>query len=158
MAGSNLTSHHSLKHGESRVGRRSPEYEAWIGMIARCHNPRCKAFPNYGGRGIIVCNRWRNSVGAFLADMGRKPTPKHELERKNNDKGYYPGNCRWATRIEQSRNKRTNRFLAFRGETRCVTEWAEQLGLPSYLILTRLKYGWSVERTLSTPWISKPRR
>jgi len=95
------------KHGEApRNGNASPEYRTWQAMKTRCLNSRQPGFKNYGGRGIDVCDRWVNSFDAFLSDMGRKPSPQHSIERINNDAGYFPENCKWATRSEQRRNQR----------------------------------------------------
>ena len=79
-------------------------YNAWIYMKKRCYNKKCKDFRYYGGRGIIVCDRWINVFANFLADMGNPPTQGHTLERKNSDGNYDPDNCVWATRKEQGRN------------------------------------------------------
>lgn len=86
------------------------EYRAWIMLRQRCHNPRARKFPDYGGRGIRVCERWMD-FAAFLADMGPKPSPAHSIDRVNNDGNYEPGNCRWATPKEQSNNRRPRRAL-----------------------------------------------
>jgi hypothetical protein len=92
-------------HGESRP--QTPEFRAWKAMLTRCTNERQKCWKDYGGRGIKVCYRWANSYDNFLADMGRKPTPQHSLDRyPNNDGDYEPANCRWATRKEQNSNTR----------------------------------------------------
>jgi hypothetical protein len=93
-------------HGESSPGHWSPEYRAWSGLIQRCTNPKNTDWANYGGRGITVCDRWRRSFEAFLADMGRKPTPSHSIDRKDVDGNYEPGNCRWATPSQQASNRR----------------------------------------------------
>jgi len=95
-----------LTHGEAKRESRTAEYRSWTGMIGRCENSRDAAFKDYGARGITVCARWRRSYKHFLADMGRKPTPKHSLDRINNDGSYTPTNCRWATQSEQRRNRR----------------------------------------------------
>jgi hypothetical protein len=92
------------KHGLSGT----PEHRNWRNMIDRCGNPKCKYYPRYGGRGIKVCERWLGPDGFanFYADMGPKPSPAHSIDRVNNDAGYEPGNCKWATKAEQARNRR----------------------------------------------------
>lgn len=97
---------HHETHGESAAGKWTPEYRAWVNAITRCHNPNATRFKNWGGRGIIVCEEWRNSYPAFLAHVGRRPSPKHSLDRyPNPDGNYEPGNVRWATLIEQANNR-----------------------------------------------------
>lgn len=85
---------------------KTPEYGVWAGMKGRCRDKNHNQYYDYGGRGIRVCERWQKSFFAFYTDMGPRPTPKHQLDRKDNDKGYTPDNCRWATRREQNFNKR----------------------------------------------------
>jgi hypothetical protein len=97
-----------VKHGL----RSHPLYGTWKTMIQRCTNPNTAAYANYGGRGITVCSRWKSSFQNFLSDMGDKPTKAHTLERANNNKGYTPGNCYWATRKQQAANKRPTRSTA----------------------------------------------
>ncbi len=94
-------------HGQSK----SPEYRAWCLMITRCTNPNRAKWSEYGGRGITVCDRWRHSFENFLADMGRKPSPRHSLDRENNDGNYEPTNCRWATDKQQANNRRKRRYF-----------------------------------------------
>lgn len=84
----------------------TPEWEAWSAAIKRCENPAHAAFKNYGARGIRMCDEWRHDFAAFLAHVGSRPTPQHSIDRINNDRGYEPGNCRWATKSEQRRNQR----------------------------------------------------
>lgn len=93
-------------HGAAHRDRRAPEYGTWAAMKQRCQNPRSAKFPEYGARGITVCKRWSDSFEAFLADMGPKPSPRHTIDRIDNDLGYEPGNCRWATPTEQRLNQR----------------------------------------------------
>lgn len=139
------------------AGHKHPLVSAWAAMIARCHTSTDASFKNYGGRGIAVCNRWRFGDGAlggfdcFLLDMGAKPSPEHTIERKNNNKNYAPGNCVWADRRAQNRNKRSNRFLTLNGERRLLIDWCRDLGLPYFTAMRRLKLGWPDERILTEP-------
>lgn len=131
-----------------------PEYNSWQSMKDRCLNPNMPHFHRYGGRGITVCDRWRDSFANFLADMGRRPTPKHTLDRIDNDGPYSPENCRWATRHEQTRRGHrvlaNIRALTHDGETMSVAEWAERKGIRPQTLALRLRRGWSVERALTT--------
>jgi len=122
----------------------------WQSMIARCHNPNSQYFHNYGGRGIVVCERWRNSFQAFLEDMGDRPKGT-TIERIDNDGNYEPSNCRWATRTEQARNMRSNRLVTYNGEIRCVAEWAEILGIGEATIRYRLNKNWPIEQVMTKP-------
>lgn len=124
----------------------TPEYEAWCAIIKRCNNPRNRSFPNYGARGIRICRRWLKFEN-FLADMGKRPHGK-SIDRIDNDGNYTPSNCRWATKLEQDRNRRTTRMLTYRGETLCVTEWAERIGINRQTIFTRLRKGWPIAKAL----------
>jgi hypothetical protein len=128
----------------------SREYRIWQGMHARCNNLELEKYHCYGGRGIRVCERWA-SFAAFIEDMGMSSSPKHEIERIDNNGHYEPGNCRWATRKEQMRNTRKNRLITFRGETLPLIVWSERTGLSVSAITHRLKVGWSVELALTTP-------
>lgn len=112
----------------------------WTGIIQRCTNPNSKSYAHYGAKGVKICDRWRNSFQAFADDMGPRPTPKHEVDRYPNQTGdYEPGNCRWATRTQQMRNKISNRLLTFNNKTHCVAEWAEITGIKQSLIHARLR-------------------
>jgi hypothetical protein len=95
------------KHGLSKL----PEFRVWTNMRQRCLHPEHPTYPYYGGRGITICDRWRDDFAAFIADMGRRPSPDLTIERKDNEKGYEPGNCVWATRLTQSRNRRKRKTL-----------------------------------------------
>lgn len=142
------TSAHRKTHGMSHTAT----YQVWCGMIKRCENPRSKGFSNYGGRGIKVCERWRNSFEAFLKDMGPRPSSRHSIDRINSDGDYEPGNCRWATAKQQARNLRTNRLLTCRGQSKTLAEWAEERRIHSSTITRRIDFcGWSEEEAILTP-------
>lgn len=128
------------------------EFNTWTSMKQRCSNPKNPRYNSYGGRGIKVCSRWQNSFEAFIADMGPKPTPKHSLDRIDNDGNYEPSNCRWATNQEQCNNKRTNTLLTLNGKTQNVSQWTKELGFRhDAVIVKRMIRGWSIEKTLTTP-------
>ncbi len=129
--------------------RSAPEYAIWDAIVQRCENPKHKNFFRYGGRGIKICRRWRGSFSAFLADMGSRPSPAHEIERINNDLGYEPSNCKWATRKEQMLNARSNVWLEFNGRRMRLTEWAAELGVRPGKLYGRRHLGWPVERILT---------
>lgn len=139
----------STKHGYAVRGKESGIYHSWEGIIQRCTNPNNSAYHRYGGRGITVCDRWRKFEN-FLEDMGEKPTDK-TIDRIKNDKGYFKENCRWATREEQNRNKRSNRLIIHDGRTQCLIAWAEEIGVNKNTILNRLRRGWSIDEALTTP-------
>lgn len=136
----------SLKHGLTK----SKVYDSWRASIKRCHNPKNHAYHLYGGRGIKVCDRWRYSFDAFLEDMGHPPTSRHSLDRIDTNGDYEPGNCRWATQLEQSNNQRTNRRITFQGETLTIAEWSRRTGIKPQTIRMRLdKYKLSVSEALT---------
>lgn len=143
--------HGNTKHRGTTDAALRPLYVRWTLMINRCENPRNKRFARYGGRGIRICERWRNDFSLFVADMGLPPTPGHTLERIDNDGNYEPGNVRWATVREQNRNTGSNRLITAHGETLCVAEWAERLGCSESTLRDRLSRGWSLERAVSEP-------
>jgi hypothetical protein len=139
------------KHGMTHT----PEYHIWQNMKRRCYDPAVDGFPNYGGRGIKVCDRWYTAFEAFLADMGRRPSPELTLERRDNDGPYSPENCYWAPDAVQRRNKRSNHLLTLHGETLCLQDWAKKMGWTPSVISQRLRRGWSVEKALTTPCPAK---
>lgn len=110
-----------LIHGQAKL--KTPTYISWMRMRDRCNNKKHHAFGRYGGAGVRVCERWDSFVN-FLEDMGERP-PGTSLDRLDNSKGYCKENCRWATEVQQQRNRRTNVLVTINGQTRCVSEWAE---------------------------------
>jgi hypothetical protein len=132
------------KHGmtDSRV------YHIWSSAIQRCSNPKNKRYSRYGGRGIKVCKRWLKFEN-FYKDMGDKPDGK-SLERINNNKGYSPSNCRWATIKEQQNNMHSNRNITYKGITKTLSQWAEFKGINKSTLAKRISRGWSIKRALKT--------
>lgn len=133
--------------GKSKI----PEYGVWRTMKSRCFNPNDKNWANYGGRGITVCSEWKDSFTAFITFLGRRLSPRHTLERIDNEKGYEPGNCIWATRKEQNRNHRRSRILSLNGQSKTVSQWAEDLGIGRPVLESRLRSGWTDQAILTTP-------
>ena len=136
-----------VTHGMSHT----KAYRCWGLMKDRCENPKGKHFPEYGGRGITVCEEWRQSFEIFLQDMGEPPSPTHTIERIDNDGPYSPTNCRWATRKEQARNTRRNVLYTYQGECLTLAEWAEKVNKPYKVLHHRISRGWTVEETLTIP-------
>jgi len=135
------------------VGGKSVDrtYQSWANMIQRCTNPNSPAYPLYGGQGITICKRWRNSFTEFLADMGECP-PKLEIDRWPNKFGNYePSNCRWATDKQQTRNLRDNLVLTVRGITACLSELCERFGTNQRRVWARLHLGWPIELAFFAP-------
>jgi hypothetical protein len=131
-----------LRHGHTRRSSGpGPEYRVWTSMIQRCTNPARRGYPSYGGRGIVVCERWRD-FPSFLADMGARPAGK-TLDRINNDGNYEPGNCRWATQREQCANTRSNKNFTINGVTKNQSEWCREFGVPVGTFRSRMKRGQS---------------
>jgi len=125
-------------------------FRIWTLMRNRCLNPNSATWSSYGGRGIKICERWSSFV-AFRDDMGSRPSPLHSVERIDNDKGYYPENCRWATKKEQARNRRSSRLITAFGKTLTLAEWADTAPASYGAIKQRLNAGWPAEKALSTP-------
>lgn len=135
----------TIKHGKVN----DSVYRTWHMMLQRCINPKNSCFHSYGGRGITVCDEWRDFT-KFFADMGDRPQGT-TLDRIDNSKGYSKENCRWATKIQQGNNRRTNRIISLNGITKTLAEWARFTGLTTYAIRARINSGWTIERSLTTP-------
>lgn len=159
----------ALRHGRTRscgclhresiaaIGRASarhravgtPTHSSWHAMMLRAGTGSHRDRVRYLDRGITVCERWRKFEN-FLADMGERP-PGTSIDRIDNSRGYEPGNCRWATVLQQQRNRSSNRLLTWNGETLTTAEWAERTGIERHTIGYRIRNGWSVEDALTIP-------
>jgi len=144
------------RHGHSRI---APEHKVWIEMRERCRNPTCRAYANYGGRGIRVCERWELYEN-FLADMGPRPRGTGRLgratwsiERKDVNGHYEPGNCIWASASMQSNNRRCTRRVSAFGRTQTLTDWSNETGLSRNTIRERISRGWSNEDAVGLPLV-----
>jgi hypothetical protein len=141
-------------HGKSKT----VEYAIWRGMLSRCNNPKRKCYPRYGGAGIKVCKRWSENFEAFLSDMGPRPSPEHSVERKNNKLGYRPDNCRWATPLEQAKNRRVTTLVVYGGVTMTLSEAVRKAGSVTHIEAARARIKvmkWDVDVAVETP--SHPR-
>lgn len=135
-------------HGRSKTRL----YHIWKGLFTRCYNPNSPAYAWYGGRGIGVCDAWSKDYMPFYEwSMASGYNDTLTIDRINNDEGYCPENCRWVDMKEQSRNKRSNVNIAYRGETKTLTEWAEELGISPSTLTMRLRRGWSIEKAFTQP-------
>lgn len=134
----------ATKHGMRFI----PEYQVWLQAVERCRNPKNKGYKNYGGRGIFVCDRWKKFEN-FIADMGRRPTDKHTLERENNNGPYSPDNCTWATRIKQASNTRRVILVTYENITMSIRRWAFTKGICYGTLYYRVKAKWPIEKALN---------
>jgi hypothetical protein len=123
-------------------------YKCWLGMMNRCYKKWCHAYPNYGGRGIRVCNRWHD-FDNFAHDMGEMP-PKHCIDREKNNLNYTPANCRWITAAESNRNRRSVKKYLFKGELRIIPEISKMCGINASTLRKRMHGGWSIARAAIT--------
>lgn len=128
----------------------SVEHKTWRGMLARCYTETNHRYPYYGGRGIVVSDEWRTNFMQFYKDMGPRPSALHSLERKENDGPYDKDNCKWATKKEQARNRRTSVRYVFRGVAATLPEWSERLGVPHVTLVKRLERGLPLAEVFST--------
>lgn len=145
------TAARSLKHGLSS----HPSFARYIDMMARCYTESHAEYKNYGGRGISVCDRWRDSVENFILDIGSPPTKLHSIDRRDNDGNYSPNNVRWASKKEQSINRRITKMYTNGGTTMCAADWGRKLGMTKKGVLDRIKDGWPIDLALTTPAIEK---
>ena len=136
-----------VKHGHAG---KSSEYTAWGNMKGRCLDTKNREYPNYGGRGIKICERWL-AFENFIADLGLKPTPEHSLDRIDVNGPYEPGNVKWSSRKEQNNNKRDTRYVMFKGVETPIQYVVAELGMPRSTLQMRLDRGWSIEEALYTP-------
>lgn len=142
----------NLKHGMIDT----PVYKEWENMKARCYTKSSSRFNRYGARGIIVCDRWRNSFEAFYADVSILPNfgkEGYSLNRIDNDGNYEPNNVEWADKITQANNTSTNHYLTYSGKTQTIAQWAREYNIGSATLLYRVNAGWNIERALTEPAI-----
>lgn len=143
---SHINGKKNSKHGMTGT----KEYNTWQHIIARCHDSKATGYEDYGKQGVAVCVEWRTTDGfiRFFEHLGSAPSEKHSIDRIDNNKGYEPGNVRWATSKEQCRNKTNNRMITAFGKTKCLVEWSEEVGISTTLITSRLKKGLKPEQAL----------
>lgn len=135
---------HDVRRNDLRL------YRIWKNIKTRCNNPNFYLYNRYGGRGIRVCNEWENSFENFYEwAMNNGYTDELTIDRINNDKGYAPGNCRWATRNEQSRNNSRVVMVSHNGKTQCIKDWSKELGIPAETLRRRLLNGLTIEIAFS---------
>lgn len=127
-------------------------YIIWQGMKQRCFDKKSKNYSKYGGRGITMCKEWREDYLIFLKDMGEVPEGK-SIERIDNNGNYEPSNCKWATIKEQARNKRNSLIINYKGQSKHLLDWCEELNLSYNLIRDRLRKGWETDKAFETPKI-----
>lgn len=142
------SSQNSTKHGLLKENH--PTYRTWASMKNRCANEKDPNFKNYGARGIVVCDRWRESFAAFFEDMGAKPAGM-SLDRIDVNGNYEPKNCRWATVEQQQNNKRNNALITVKGVTKTHSQWARELGIHHSTIGFRVRSGWTPEDAATKP-------
>jgi len=130
----------------------TPEYKSWECIKQRCNNPNDHSFNNYGGRGIVLCDKWQNDFVAFYKHVGPRPSIFHSIERINNNSNYEPGNVKWASAQEQANNTRRNHVIIIHGWSLNVTQWAKFVGLGNTTLLQRINaYGWPIAKAIFTP-------
>ncbi len=140
----------AVKASNTSHGMRGTQtYEIWCGIKKRCYNRQHVHYNDYGGRGITMCEEWRKNFEAFYHDMGERPSPQHSIDRRDNDKGYFKENCRWATQVEQQNNTRKNIFYLHDGVYKTLATWCRELKLDYRIVYQRIqRYGWSFEKAI----------
>lgn len=132
--------------------RHSSEYRSWIGMRVRILKKTEPSYPRYGGRGITICDSWKNSFESFYADMGPKPSPRHSIDRVDNNAGYCKENCRWATPKQQMRNRSTTVMVEYNEATVALAELCEKFNVDINDVYRRIHLNkWDVHRAITTP-------
>ena len=121
-------------------------YHCWMSMRNRCYNPKHISYKDYGAKGVTVCKRWYDSYVNFIEDIGERPSKEHSLDRIDSTGNYEPSNCKWSTRTEQNRNKSNNRLVTYKGKTKCVSQWSDDLGLNFQLVRDRILKGFTPEK------------
>ena len=140
-----LTAEKNRTHGATGTF----EHGVWRSMKNRCYTKSHKDYAIYGGRGITICQRWLDSFENFLADMGPAPTHGHSIERRDTNGNYEPGNCSWATPVEQANNRRNTIMLEWNGRCQSMADWARELEINYYTLKQRLRNGWTTAEALS---------
>ena len=135
------------KHGS----RYHPMYHRYNAMMQRCYNRNSDEYHNYGARGIIVCDEWKNSIDRYIEDIGMPPFKSASIDRIDNEKGYFKENCRWATKKQQSINRRVVNLIDFNGKNMCISDWEKELGFGSRGIRGRIEKGASIDDALTIP-------
>ena len=135
------------RHGMNK----SPEHSVWVGMKQRCTNPNKRDYRWYGAKGVKVCEEWMHSFLSFYGHIGAKPTPAHTVDRINVEKGYEPGNVRWATQQEQVENTTVVRMIYLNGKTQSVSAWEREMGLSKGQVKARENNGWTTDAAILTP-------
>lgn len=142
----------STKHGlTGGHGHYTRPYRIWLNIRRRCLSKKCQDWKFYGGRGITVCNEWDDYAVFFAWSMANGYEKHLTIERVENNKGYSPDNCKWATRKVQSNNRRSNHNIEFKGQVKTLQQWAEEIGMAYTAILGRINRGWPIEKALLTP-------
>lgn len=155
-----VTKHGQAGDGKGKNTSRKPSltYLVWKAIRTRCLNPKSKDYARYGGAGVTLCEAWKEDFNSFLQDMGERPSRAHTIDRRDNSKGYEPGNCRWATIIEQNNNRTNNVHITFEGVTRTASQMAQAFGIAPTVFIKRIRRGWPLEEALRTPERGKSRR